>query len=85
MGTQFKGTIQIGIGCNDSLLKKDGDILFATHSNALLISDGKVYLDGKLQLEISTVDWRVIRNALIQVADAMLTASCECKVCKKEG
>lgn len=67
MGTQFKGTIQIGVGCKDSLLKTDGDILFATHSNALLISDGKVYLDGKLQLEITVECWQVIKNALIQV------------------
>lgn len=84
MGTQFKGTIQIGVGCKDSLLKSDGDILFATHSNALLISEDKVYLNGKFQGKINNECWQVIRNALLQVYFCVVSESSEREACKKD-
>ena len=44
---QFNDCILIGIGASFEHVKADGDILFSTPENKLLISKGVVYLNGE--------------------------------------
>ncbi|MCP5006390.1 MAG: hypothetical protein GY941_20995 [Planctomycetes bacterium] len=45
---EFSRTIQVGVGASDDKLKHDDDILFATGTQSLLFSDGKIYYNDRL-------------------------------------
>ena len=64
----FSRCIVVGHKVDESQLRADGDILLGTTSNTLLISEGKVYLNGVEQTTIDQSCIEVIRAAFGLIA-----------------
>lgn len=72
---QFMDCILIGRGATFEHVKADGDILFATPENKLLISGGAVYLNGE---KIGECDGSTIAKAILE-SFVLMRAPCFCR------
>lgn len=65
--TNFRHMIVVGLGASMEHAKADGDIIFGTEKQSLVISETGVYLNGELQIGITEECMTVIRKAICSV------------------